>query len=190
LLIQNNATYLNPYGEKALSRCYYPVIFKRNGLEYWVNFTEKYGMPFIIGKQPRSTSNEEADVFLNQLQDISLSNVAIIPDDTSVEILSFPSGASIEAYRTFLEFMNSEISKAVLTQTLTTEVISNGSYAATKTHFDLLSTLQKSDMKLAEKGINKILGMIGRLNGLAAPAGKFRFVRDQNETSPGGSGSN
>ncbi len=176
ILIQNNATYLNPYGEKALSRCYYPVMFKRNGLEYWVNFTEKYGMPFIIGKQPRTTSESDSDTFLSQLQDISLSNAAVIPDDTSIEILSFPSGASIDAYRTFLEFMNSEISKAVLTQTLTTELQNRGSYAATETHKEMLSMLTRSDMKPVEKGMNRILNITGRLNGMHKPPGRFKFL--------------
>lgn len=176
ILIQNNATYMNPYGEKALSRCYYPVVFKRNGLDYWVSFTEKYGMPFIVGKQPRTATDEEADNLLTLLQDMPLNNVAVIPDDSSIEIISFPSGASIDAYRTFLEFMNSEISKAVLTQTLTTEILSRGSYAATKTHKEMLSLLTKNDMKLVEKGMNKIINMISKLNGYEKAVAEFKFI--------------
>ncbi len=62
LLIQHQATYANPYGEKILSRCYWPVSFKRNGFESWVSFTEKYGMPFLIAKMPRTAGREETDV--------------------------------------------------------------------------------------------------------------------------------
>lgn len=176
-LIQNNATYLNPYGEKALSRCYYPVTFKRNGMDYWVTFTEKYGLPFIIGKQPRTATDEQAEELANILRDMPLNNAAVIPDDNSIEIISFPSGASIDAYRTFLEFMNSEISKAVLTQTLTTEILSHGSYAATKTHKEMLSLVMQNDMKLVEKGINKIIKSLSQLNGYNKPLAEFKFSR-------------
>ena len=42
LLAQNNPSYNNPYGERTLSRVFWPVTFKKGGLKFWVVFTEKY----------------------------------------------------------------------------------------------------------------------------------------------------
>lgn len=178
LLVQNDATYINPYGEKVLSRCYWPVLFKKNGLEIWVSFTQRYGLPFVIGKQPASSTPEASTELMQTLEEMITTSAAVIPDNTSVEIISFPSGASIDAYRYFLEFMNSEISKAVLTQTLTTELQQRGSYAAARTHSDQLAKLHLADARLAEKTINRMLRWIAEINSTAADASsipRFRF---------------
>lgn len=184
LLARNNPTYINPYGEKALSRCYWPVIFKKNGLEFWVLFTERYGLPFIVGKQPASATEEDAGVLLSKLEEMISSSAAVIPDNSSVDIISFPSGASIDAYRYFLEFMNSEISKAILTQTLTTELQNRGSYAAASVHKEQLSLLQQSDARLVKKTINTLITWILEINGAATPnTGKpsFEFIPQKQE---------
>jgi len=164
LLVQNDATYMNPYGEKVLSRCYWPVNFKKTGLEFWVMFTERYGLPFVVGKQPAASTPEDSAELLAKLDEMIRSSAAVIPDNSSVDIISFPSGASIDAYRYFLEFMNSEISKAVLTQTLTTELQQRGSYAAARTHSAQLAKLHLADARLAEKTINRMLGWIMEIN--------------------------
>lgn len=166
----HNPTYINPYGEKALARCYWPVIFKKNGLEFWVLFTERYGLPFIVGKQPASSTETDAATLLDKLEEMINSSAAVIPDNSSVDIISFPSGASIDAYRYFLEFMNSEISKAVLTQTLTTELQNRGSYAAAQVHKEQLTLLQMSDARLVQKTLNRLLRWILEINGMSSAA--------------------
>ena len=36
LLARYNATYDNPYGERVLSRCFWPVAFKKGGMARWL----------------------------------------------------------------------------------------------------------------------------------------------------------
>ena len=73
-------------------------------------------------------------------------------------------GDLIESYEKYLEFCNSEISKAILSETLTTEVTDKGTYAAAKTHRDILHHLVQGDKRLVEKTINKLIAMIWELN--------------------------
>jgi phage gp29-like protein len=155
ILLQYNASYDNPYGERALAKCFWPVMFKRGGLKFWATMTEKYGMPFIIGKQPRGTKEEETNDLLNHLENMVQDAVAVIPDDSSVEFLEGSKTTSSALYKELLEFCNSEISKAILTQTLTTELQGDGSRAATETHKSLLESL--ADKKIVERGINQII---------------------------------
>jgi phage gp29-like protein len=164
LLVTQGATYLNPYGEKALARCFWPVTFKRGGLRFWITFTEKFGMPYIIGKQPSGAGNEAATELLSKLELMVQDAIAVIPDNGSVEIQWPQSGAAVEAYRHFLEFMNSEISKALLSQTLTTELQNSGSYSASQTHASMLTNITDGDRKLVEKALNQLIHWIYTIN--------------------------
>lgn len=164
LLIQHNATYENPYGMPVLSRCFWPVTFKKGGMKFWVMFTEKYGMPFLIGKHPRGTSKEETDKLADMLEAMIQDAIAVIPDDSSVEIQEAGGkAASADIYNRLLDFCNAEVSKAILGQNLTTEV-SGGSYAATQAHMEVRKDIVDSDKKLVEKAFNQLIMWITELN--------------------------
>ena len=118
---QNNPSYDNPYGERVLSRVFWPVTFKKGGLKFWVVFTEKYGIPHLIGKHPRGATKEETDKLADLLEEMIQDAIAVIPDDSSVEIQEANKSSSAEIFEKLIDKMNSEISKAILGQTLTTE---------------------------------------------------------------------
>ena len=154
LLAQNNPSYNNPYGERTLSRVFWSVTFKKGGLKFWVVFTEKYGMPHLIGKHPRGASKDETNTLADMLEDMVQDAIAVIPDDSSVE----------EIYEKLIDKMNAEISKAILGQTLTTEIGSTGSYAASNTHFAIRQDIVDADRKLVESVINQLIQWIYEIN--------------------------
>lgn len=164
ILAQHKPTYQNPYGERALSRCFWPVTFKRGGLKFWITFTEKYGNPFMIGKLPRGSAQTDIDNLLTSLENMVQDAVAVIPDDSSIDIKEAQRSSSVEVFRELMNFQNNEISKAILTQTLTTEVQDTGTYAASKTMSDMLANVQLADKKLVERIFNKIIGLIYHVN--------------------------
>lgn len=164
LLVQNNPTYNNPYGERTLSRVFWNVTFKKGGMKFWVVFTEKYGMPHLIGKHPRGASKAETDSLADMLEEMVQDAIAVIPDDSSVEIKEASKSSSAEIYEKLIDKMNSEISKAILGQTLTTEIGSSGSYAAANTHMQVRQDIIDSDKKLVESAINQLITWIYELN--------------------------
>lgn len=161
---QSNPSYENPYGERTLSRVFWPVTFKKGGLKFWVIFTEKYGIPHLIGKHPRGASEEETDRLAGLLEQMVQDAIAVIPDDSSVEIQEANKSSSAEIFEKLMDKMNAEISKAVLGQTLTTEVGSTGSYAASNTHFAVRQDIIDSDKKIVEKTINQLIQWIYEIN--------------------------
>lgn len=170
LMARNSPTYKNPYGEKILSRCFWPVVFKKGGIKFWVTFVEKYGMPFMVGKTPRGTSQEESDKLADSLELMIQDAIAVIPDDSSIEIKDATGKASsVDIYEKMINFFNAEISKAVLGQTLTTEVGNTGSYAASKTHQEVRGDLIVEDSHLVENTINTLVGWIWELNFSGTP---------------------
>lgn len=164
LLAQNNPSYNNPYGERTLSRVFWSVTFKKGGLKFWVVFTEKYGMPHLIGKHPRGASKDETNTLADMLEDMVQDAIAVIPDDSSVEIQEANKSSSAEIYEKLIDKMNSEISKAILGQTLTTEIGSTGSYAAANTHMKVRQDIIDSDKKLVESVINQLIQWIYEIN--------------------------
>ena len=56
LLPRQDATYQNPYGFADLSMCFWPIVFKKGGVKFWLSFIEKFGSAFSVGKLPRGAT--------------------------------------------------------------------------------------------------------------------------------------
>jgi phage gp29-like protein len=168
LCAQHKSTYYNPYGERVLSRCFWPVTFKKAPEKWWIRFLEKYGSIFPVGKLPRNLMGEgstEQEKLLDLLENLIEDGVAVIPDDSSVELQeSANKSATTGIYKERCEYSNTEISKAILTQTLTTEIQGKGSYAASNTHSDMLTHLALKDKRIIEQEMNKLISWIYELN--------------------------
>lgn len=161
----NNGSYENPYGFAALSTCFWPVTFKKGGLKFWVTFAEKYGMPWAIGKVPRSTSADDRNEMATSLENMIADGIAVINDDGAIELKeSGNKSASTDVYKELVSEMRKEIALGLLGQTLTSDVGASGSYAASKTHGDVRQDLIDSDKGLVEETINTLLAWIVDLN--------------------------
>lgn len=182
LLPRQDASYANPYGFADLSMCFWPTTFKRGGLKFWVTFAEKFGTPWIVGKQPRGAGAGESDKLLDQLEDMVQDAVAVIPDDASVEITQ-ASGKSdaAGAYKELLMFCRSEVSIALLGQNQSTEASSTN--ASATAGLEVGKDLRDGDARLVETTINQLLRWVTDLNeGEAAPAPRFELF-EQEEVS-------
>lgn len=169
-------SYDNPYGTALLSRCLWPVSFKKGGIKFWVQLAEKYGMPFLVGSYPNGTTEAEQGKLLSSLANAVRDFVMIAPEGGKVEIKESSSHATAGIHKDLKDAMNDEISKVILGQNLTTEV-KGGSFAASKTHADVLATYQRADQKLVEATINQIFKTYQRINDLEAIAPIFEFEK-------------
>lgn len=84
-----------------------------------------------------------------------------------------------QLYENLVKFHNKEISKAVLTVTLTIEMEKVGAYKSTDIHREMLSYLGVSDKKLVEKALNTLLTYYIKLNygDLACP--RIKLVKKE-----------
>lgn len=164
LLLQHNATYDNPYGESILAKCYYPVIFKKGGMKLWSVFTQKYGMPFLHGKIGLGKGQEEAFELFNVLEKLQQDGIAVTEEEVNIDILESSKTSSADVYKNLLHFCNAEISKAILSQTLTTEQGDTGSYAMSQTHLQVRKDVVDADKQLVEYWLNKLIEWIIEFN--------------------------
>lgn len=154
---------VNPYGESLLSKCYWHCKFKNGGLKLWVQFMEKYGSPYIIGKFNRGANQDDMNELLDALFQMSEDSVFVSPNDIDLEIIEPNRKDSVDLYKELIKQCNNEISKAILSQTLTTE-LDMGSYAASQTHFKIRKEVVYSDAMIAERFINELISYIIKIN--------------------------
>lgn len=176
-----NATYINPYGERILSSVFWPVTFKKGGLKFWVSFVEKYGMPWAIGKINRQTVQQEAQELRDALNNMVQDGVAVVDKNCDIELHEAGGkSASAQIYKELVEFNNEEISKAILGQTLTTQVGSTGSYAASKVHLCVREDIVLSDIRLVQRTLNELIKWIVALNAKASEKAPQFVIYDKN----------
>ncbi len=177
------ASDINPYGESLLSKCYWSAKFKTAGMKLWVTYMEKFGLPYITGKLNRMNFNDESDELLDNLSDMSEGSVFIAPEDVDLHVVDTNKRDANALYKELIKNCNAEISKAILSQTLTTEM-EMGSYAASQTHFKIRREVINSDARLAEKVINELIRNITEINYSGYEPPKFRFIiNDADDTS-------
>lgn len=164
LLPRHRATYLNPYGEALLSRTFWNTVFINGGMEFWSTFMEQYGMPFMIGKYDRNKPAEEKNELFSALKAMVQNAVGVIPNDGSIEIINPDKSGSNTVYKDYITKCENNISKIILGQTLTTDIGSVGSYAASATHQEVRGDLIQNDVRLCEKTINNLIFKIHNLN--------------------------
>ncbi len=165
----------NPLSNSLLAKCYWNVIFKNTAVKFWVNYTEKYGFPLIIGQYNRGASQHEIQSLGEALQKMTDDTVLVTPMDIDLELKEAKRSSSAELYKELIHFCNSEISKTLLSETLTTEMRS-GSYAAAQTHYRIRREVAAADSSLVESSINRLIAYTIKLNFDSDKYPKFKFV--------------
>jgi phage gp29-like protein len=173
--VRYEQSYLNPYGHSLLSKCYWPVTFKNGGIRFWVNFAEKYGMPILMGQYTRGATFDEMQKLAEELNNMTEDAVIVAPADITLQMHEASRTTSVALFRELIKHCNSEISKAILSQTLTTEMDA-GSYAASMTHFKIRQEIIQSDIRLVESAFNTLIRYIVDLNFGGSKYPKFNLL--------------
>jgi len=79
-------------------------------------------------------------------------------------------------HETFYTAQNAEIAKAILGQTLTSDIGNHGSRAAAEVHYQVKVDIAKSDQRLVAQAFNKLFSLVTLFNfGADIPAPRFEF---------------
>lgn len=157
------ASYANPYGLGDLGLVFWAVTFKRAGLKFWAEFTQKYGSPWLIGKEPRSNTDADTNKLLDALEALVGNAVGTIPNDSSVEIHEASGkAASVDAYDKLIRYCRSEINIALLGQDQTTEA--NTNHASATAGLEVTDDIRDSDSRIVMSAINQLIDWICELN--------------------------
>ncbi len=123
-------------------------LFKNYALKDWNVFNEVYGMPMRVGKYEPWASPEDRESLRRAITSIGSDAAAIISKNTEIEFVEASGRASgqVNPFMAMAEFCNREMSKAILGQTLTTDVTNaTGTYSAAKVHHQVRRDIIQSD---------------------------------------------
>ncbi len=169
LLPRQDATYQNPYGLPDLALCYWPVIFGKGGKRFWLQFAEKYGSAFAIGKLPRGAEPAERNALLNDLDALIQNGVASIPDDGSVELIEMAGkSASADLYERLVLHCRGEVTMVMTGTNQSME--QDAGKASAHAGLDVAEDLRDGDAGIVASAVNQLIRWAVDINYPGQPA--------------------
>ena len=172
----------NPYGLGLGTRLFWAVLFKREGVAFWLHFLEKFAGPTVVGKTPYGMLDDEQRKLLNTLTAVKTSSAVTVPIGTEIDFLEATRSGSV-TYEQWLAYWDRQISICVTGETLTTQVgESGGNRALGEVHQEMLDILVDSDGDaLADTLREQLLQWIVDYNLPGAAVPSVWRVRPKNE---------
>jgi hypothetical protein len=178
LLIQHEASYLNPYGVGLLDTLYWYVMGLYSNFEWLLRFIERFGHDFIIGKVPSSADQKFQDATLSALMVLRNRAAAVFKEGTQIEFVENKGrSSSSDTYIAFEKLVVGKINKLYLGTELLDKNDASGARASSQTGADIRDDALAVGKSLVEHGFNTILRWISEVNTLpGSDAEVIRFV--------------
>jgi phage gp29-like protein len=134
-------------------------MFKAFTQRDWAIFTQTFGQPVRIGKYGAGATEEDKAKLFQAVANIAGDMAAIVPESMLIEFVESKSiGASSDLYLKRADWLDQQISKAVLGQTATTDAIAGG-HAVGKEHREVQEDIERSDAKALSATLTRDLVM-------------------------------
>lgn len=179
VLTQHRASSEQPYGEAILSRLYFAHLFRTHGWEFYIKFLEKYGHPLLHAtlnsdKVDPITGRSSKEIFADALNAQKRPSAIVTGPDDTVNVFN-PSNSGSQ-FKDFIECVNKRIQIAILGQTLSSDNSNGGSNALGMVHNLVREDKSRSDKRMIEQTINKVIHFIGFYNEISEDQlPKFKF---------------
>lgn len=146
-----------PYGTALLKKLYFPVKFSGAGMDFWLKFLEKYGVPWVIGK----TGGDKEDM-ADELYAMLSGDSAVIEEDDEVQVVTATHNGDHDR---LVEKCDNYIREIILGGNLTGEV-KGGSLAAAKVHNEVRGDIALTDRRIVERVFGQIIKAFLDVNAL------------------------
>ncbi|MGH8013429.1 MAG: DUF935 domain-containing protein [Candidatus Binataceae bacterium] len=133
-------------------------LFKNYVLKDWVTFSEVFGQPLRLGKYHPGATEADKQALLTAVANIGTDAAAILPDSMMIDFVEARRTGSTDLYEKFCDYIDRQVSKAVLGQTLTTEMPrQGGSRAAAQVHQAVRRDILGSDVRRLSETLTRDL---------------------------------
>ncbi|MHC4695133.1 MAG: phage portal protein family protein [Planctomycetota bacterium] len=131
---------------------------KNLALKDWMIFAEIFGMPIRIARYEPAATAEEKRELLTMLESLGSHAAGIFSRAVELQVIETNRGKAGPPYQLLIEFLNREMSKAWLGQTLTTDISGqSGSVAASRVHEGVRRDILADDMQKEGRTIRRDL---------------------------------
>lgn len=130
-------------------------MYKAFTLRDWAIFVQNYGMPIRIGKYGRNATEDDKETLWRAVAQIAGDCAAIMPADMAVEFVQVgDKGTSGDLFEKRADWMDRQVSKAVLGQTTTTDAVSGG-HAVAREHRLVQEDIERADAIVLSATVNR-----------------------------------
>lgn len=176
ILVQHEATLLNPYGTGLLDIAYWLAVGLNGNFEFMLEFAEEDGRDKWLGKYPPGAKEEEISKLLNMLVQLRNNGVAAIPEGTKIESMSNQGRSSTtNLYKDVDEILRRKIEKLWTGTDLTMQVEGKGGYSSSQSGLDIREDAVESGKRLCTSATNQLIAIIQSLNGMPVERLPFRL---------------
>lgn len=132
-------------------------MFKAYTMRDWTIFTQTYGQPVRVGKWGTGASEDDKAKLFRAVANIAGDMAAIIPDTMQIEFIEAANvGAGSTLYKDRANWLDQQVSKAVLGQTATTDAVTGG-LGSGKEHRQVQEGIERADAKALSAILNRDL---------------------------------
>jgi SPP1 gp7 family putative phage head morphogenesis protein len=175
---------VKPWRAGLMRTCCWWWLFKSFTTKDWLSYAEVFGMPIRVGKYESGASQEDIDALKRAVNSLGSDAAAVISALTNIDFIESKRSASgTTVHERIYDKCDIQVSKAVLGQTLTTDVGKIGSLGAASVHNEVRQDLRDADAGGAEKTIkHQMLRPLAVFNfGSDAPVPSLRFDLEEPE---------
>lgn len=132
-------------------------LYKNYTIKDWMRFLEVYGMPIRVGKYGTNATEDDKRSLIRALTRIGSDAAAAIPQGMEIEFVQASSGSSASGpvFGHMAEYIDKQMSKAVLGQTMTAD--DGSSRAQAEVHDDVRDDIKRADARQLEATITRDL---------------------------------
>jgi phage gp29-like protein len=147
--------YNNPWGLGLGTRLFWPVFFKRQGIQFWLSFAERFGTPVPVGKYPNNATSAEKATLKSALRAFAQEASIMVPQGMEITLLE-AAKSGIDTYERLCKYMDDQTAGVVLGKS--GGVGSGGQLASAVTiENEVRLELVKADGDLQCESVNKQL---------------------------------
>ena len=162
----------NPLDLGLLNKAAPLVLFKRNAMNAWSEYADIFGMPVRIGKT-NTNRKEDLDRMENALNEMGKAAYAVFGMGEEIEFVESHKTAGEMVYDRMMERINSELSKLILGNTMTSDVGRSGSRAQAEVHENASNDVIDADKLKLKYLVNDKLIPLLKIQGVSNLDGKL-----------------
>lgn len=122
----------------------------------WTAFAEVFGMPLRLGRYGEQAGEDDIRKLITAVANLGTDAAAAIPDSMRIEFIEAGNRqGGAELFQRLAEYLDKQVSKAVLGQTMTTD--DGSSHSQAKVHDEVRGDILRSDARQLENTLNRDL---------------------------------
>lgn len=165
---------LGAYSFVALS-----VLYKKAALAAQAQMVELFGVPLRLGKTDMA-DKERAQSMFGMLRDMGSAGYGVVDKDDEVEFIETAKAGGGGAHKDFIAYLDEQISKAILGQTMLSD--SGSSLSQSEVHERLANDYVTMDLRFVESVVNgEIIPKLLRLGFTQLKGCTFAFTEAENK---------